>query len=55
VHVANVFAHDLATSHADWPGNKVDLACLTSLGLEERFGHWKQKLLTENRALPGRP
>jgi HD-like signal output (HDOD) protein len=55
VHVANVFAHILATSHAQWPGNKVDIACLTSLGLEKRFGHWKEKLLTENLVLPGQP
>ena len=32
VHAANVFAHDLAVSHADWPGNQVDIA-VTQQGL----------------------
>lgn len=41
VHVANSFAHDYAQDHPDWPGNQVNLASLTELGLAGRLDAWR--------------
>lgn len=49
LHVANGFAHDLATSHADSPGNRIDMACLKKLSMEKRFEVWQQIVSTDNQ------
>lgn len=41
VHVANAFAHDLAHSPPDWPGNGIDAECLAGFGLSDRLEIWR--------------
>jgi HD-like signal output (HDOD) protein len=43
VHVANAFSHDQTGTHADWPGNGIDLACLAKLGLDGRVEKWRER------------
>jgi HD-like signal output (HDOD) protein/CheY-like chemotaxis protein len=47
VHVANAFAHDRTGSHPQWPGNQIDMACLTELGLDTRLESWKERCFEE--------
>jgi HD-like signal output (HDOD) protein len=41
VHAANAFAHDRANNHAEWLGNRIDLAYFARAGLEKRLANWK--------------
>ncbi len=43
VHVANVFVHDQTGTHPEWPGNQMDLACLTKLGLDGKVEMWRSR------------
>jgi HD-like signal output (HDOD) protein len=44
VHVADIFANDLAGCRKEWPGNEIDKACLAKLNLTERLEIWKADL-----------
>jgi HD-like signal output (HDOD) protein/CheY-like chemotaxis protein len=49
VHVANAFTHDQTGTHPEWPGNQINLACLTRLGLAERVETWRSVCLDINK------
>ena len=48
VHVANAFSHDKNGTHPEWPGNQINIAYLTGLGLHGRVDVWREKCLEEN-------
>jgi HD-like signal output (HDOD) protein len=47
VHVANTFAHDLAKTHPEWPGNCIHTECIANFGLSEHLDAWKSHSLNE--------
>lgn len=47
VHVANAFAHDIAHTHPDWPGNGIQEDCVAKFNLNGHFEQWKNSCLGE--------
>lgn len=47
VHAANVFAHEQADTSGLLPGNDLDTAYLTSLGLNDRIQTWRERCFAE--------
>jgi HD-like signal output (HDOD) protein len=47
VHVANAFSHDQTGTHPEWPGNKIDVAYLATLGLDGRVEMWRSRCFEE--------
>ena len=51
VHVANVFAHDLANNHHEWPGNHISEALEAQPWFKERIADWK-RICLEGSEMP---
>ena len=47
VHVANALAHDLESTHPEWPGNQVHAAHLERLHLTQRVAVWRERCLRD--------
>jgi HD-like signal output (HDOD) protein len=47
VHVANSFAHDLAHTHPDWPGNCIQMDWIVNFGLTRQLDVWRSCCLNE--------
>jgi HD-like signal output (HDOD) protein len=47
VHVANALTHDRMQSHADWPGNQLDLDYIEKIGFSTRLEAWRAECYKE--------
>jgi HD-like signal output (HDOD) protein len=50
VHVANAFTHDQSGTHPEWPGNQINMPCLTKLGLAGRVEKWRSVCFDINKS-----